>query len=308
MLIRQYLRCLSTVYSPTELIVAGIPAYNEEKNIAKVILKAQNHADKIVVVDDGSKDYTGNIAEKLGAIVIRHETNLGYGAAIKSCFLAAKDLDADVLVTIDADDQHNPEEIPKVVGPILSGEYDVVVGSRFDRAWAKEIPRYRLAGLRILNEATNQVATRPVSDSQTGFRAYSRRAIGAIRIYESGMSVSSEIAINAGEQGLRIGEVPISINYEDKPSKHPVAHGLEVLSFIARFAAEKHALLLIGLPGLVSVVIGSYWALWVLERYNEIHRFAIGTALAAAGFGLVGFVAINTALILFALSEFSRRA
>jgi glycosyltransferase involved in cell wall biosynthesis len=116
------------VYSPTQLIVAGIPAYNEEKNIAKVILKAQTHADKIVVVDDGSKDYTTNIAEKLGAIVVRHETNLGYGAAIKSCFLAARDLDADILVTIDADDQHNPEDIPKVVGPILSGEYDVVIG------------------------------------------------------------------------------------------------------------------------------------------------------------------------------------
>ena len=296
------------MYSPIRLIIAGIPAYNEEKNIAKVILKAQTHADKIVVVDDGSKDYTANIAEKLGAIVVRHETNLGYGAAIKSCFLAARDLNADVLVTIDADEQHNPDDIPRVVAPILSGEYDLVIGSRFDHGWAREIPRYRLAGLRILNEATNQVATRSVTDSQSGFRAYSRRAIGTIRIYESGMSVSSEIAIKASEQGLRIGEVPISIRYEDKPSKDPISHGLEVLSFIVRFASEKHALLLIGLPGLVCVVIGSYWTLWVLERYNEIHRFAIGTALAAAGLGLVGFLAINTALILFALSEFSRRA
>ena len=284
------------------------PAYNEEKNIAKVILKAQTHADKIVVVDDGSKDYTANIAEKLGAIVIRHETNLGYGAAIKSCFLAAKDLDADILVTIDADDQHNPEEIPKVVGPILSGEYDVVIGSRFDRAWAKEIPRYRLAGLRILNEATNQVATRPVSDSQTGFRAYSRRAIGAIRIYESGMSVSSEIAINAGEQGFEDWR---GADF-DKLRRETVKASCcaRIRSFVVHRTIRCR-----------KTRVTADWLAWLGVRCHRVvlgalgvgavqrdSQFAIGTALAAAGLGLVGFVAINTALILFALSEFSRRA
>ena len=96
----------------------GIPAYNEEKNIAKIIVESKKFADQIIVCDDGSKDSTATIAESLGVIVIKHHKNLGYGSAIQSIFLKAKEINADILVTIDADGQHKVEDIAKLVKPI----------------------------------------------------------------------------------------------------------------------------------------------------------------------------------------------
>ena len=113
------------------LVVVGIPAYNEEKTIARVVLEAQKYADVVVVCDDGSADLTKQIAERLGADVVRHEQNSGYGAAIQTLFKRAKELRADVLVTLDGDGQHDPEEIPQLITPILTGNAEVVLGSRF---------------------------------------------------------------------------------------------------------------------------------------------------------------------------------
>ena len=112
-------------------VVVGIPAFNEENTIARVVLEAQKYADVVVVCDDGSSDLTCEIAERLGTDVVKHERNLGYGAAIKSLFERARALDADVLVTLDADGQHDPQEIPKVVWPVANCVADVVIGSRF---------------------------------------------------------------------------------------------------------------------------------------------------------------------------------
>ena len=105
-------------------VVVGIPAFNEEKTIARVVLQAQKNADKVVVCDDGSTDLTSEIAERLEAEVVRHEQNLGYGAAVQSLFRRARELGADVLVTVDADGQHNPDEIPSVVKLLLDGDAD----------------------------------------------------------------------------------------------------------------------------------------------------------------------------------------
>ena len=113
------------------MIVAAIPAYNEEKTIAKVVVHAMKYVDKVVVVDDGSTDDTATIAEHLGAHLVRHDGNLGYGAAIRSCFSIARDLNSDALVILDADGQHNADDIPKLLAPIQAGEADIVVGSRF---------------------------------------------------------------------------------------------------------------------------------------------------------------------------------
>ena len=98
------------------MIVAAIPAYNEEKTIAKVVVRAMKYVDKVVVVDDGSTDDTATIAEHLGAHLVRHEGNMGYGAAIRSCFSFARDLNSDALVILDADGQHNADDIPKILG------------------------------------------------------------------------------------------------------------------------------------------------------------------------------------------------
>src|SRR4030042_4807226 len=112
-------------------VVVGIPAFNEEKTIARVVLEAQRYADAVVVCDDGSSDLTAKIAERLGADVVRHERNLGYGSAIKSLFNRARELGADVLVTLDGDGQHDPGDIPNVVEPIKNGVADIRLGSGF---------------------------------------------------------------------------------------------------------------------------------------------------------------------------------
>jgi len=127
-------------------IIVAIPAYNEEETIAKEVLKAKKYADKIIVCDDGSADSTAEIAKSLGVDVIRHKRNLGYGAAIQSLFERAKRLDFDVLITLDGDGQHNPDDIPKVIKPIIDDEADIVIGSRFVGDSLFAMPWYRRIG------------------------------------------------------------------------------------------------------------------------------------------------------------------
>ena len=292
------------------MIVAAIPAFNEEKTLAKVVVRAMKHVDKVVVVDDGSTDDTALIAQSLGAHVVRHDENKGYGAAIRSCFSAARNLAADVLVTLDADGQHDPEQIPKVIEPILNGESDVAVGSRFHRAGGGEdIPTYRIVGMRVLNEATNRIAKQKVADTQSGFRGYSKRAIDSIRIYETGMGATSEIDVRSGDAGLRIVEVPISVAYSglDSSTQNPLTHGLEIVSAILRIAGEKHPVLLFGVPGLAAIVAGLVGWLWTVQRYAEVQQLALGTALFSTILLIAGMVAVNTAIILYTIANVSKR-
>ncbi|MGD0204745.1 MAG: glycosyltransferase family 2 protein [Candidatus Bathyarchaeia archaeon] len=172
------------------LVVAGIPAYNEEKTIARVVLGAQKHAHVVIVCDDGSTDLTGEIAERLGAVVVRHERNAGYGAAMQSLFKRARVLKADVFVTLDADGQHDPAEIPRLVKPIEDGVADVVLGSRFmDKNGTAEMPAYRQLGVNVITKSSNGSAKNGVSDAQSGFRAYSKLAMEQLGdISENGMS------------------------------------------------------------------------------------------------------------------------
>lgn len=292
------------------MIVATVPAFNEEKTIAKVVARAMKHVDRVVVVDDGSTDDTALIAGSLGAHVVRHEENKGYGAAIRSCFSAARDLAADVLVTLDGDGQHDPEQIPKVIEPILNGESDVAVGSRFHTGGDREeIPRYRIAGMRMLNEATNRIAKQKVTDTQSGFRAYSRRAIDSIRVYETGMGVTSEIDVRTGDAGLRVVEVPIQVAYSglDSSSQNPLMHGLGIVSTILRITGEKHPVLLFGVPGLVAIAAGLGGWLWTVQRYAEVQQLPLGTALISTILLIAGIVAVNTAIILYTVANVSRR-
>src|SRR5574337_823605 len=158
-------------------IIIGIPAYNEEKNIAAIILKLKSITDKIVVCNDGSTDLTGTIAEKIGAIVINHPKNLGYGAAIRSIFLKSKELESDVLVTFDADGQHRIEDIQKVLDPIYKNEVDIVIGSRFVGQNADNVPAYRKAGIKAITSVANLSTETKITDSQSGFRAYTKKVL-----------------------------------------------------------------------------------------------------------------------------------
>ena len=265
------------------------------------------HVDRVVVVDDGSTDGTALITKSLGARLVSHDQNRGQGAAIATCLNVAREMGADVLVTLDADGQHDPEDISKVVQPILSGQADIVIGSRFQERVGGEVPKYRLVGLKIFIFATNRLAKQKIHDSESGFRAYSKKAIDLIRLYETGMGWTPEIAVRAGNAGLRVQEVPISIRYKGiRPGKNTLVHGFEILSAIIRLAGEAHPSLFIGVPGAILAIVGVY-GLWVFQRYLTMQQLAPASALFLTVLLLVAVIGTNAALILYLFSVLSRR-
>ena len=186
------------------MIIAAMPAHNEDERIAKVVLGAKKHVDKVVVVDDGSTDSTAEIAEALGALVVRHKENSGYGAAIRTCFETAKELDADIMVILDSDGQHDPSYIPDFITAMKTNKADIVIGSRFlAKNTLSPIPRYRIVGMKVLNLFTRLHGTK-TTDSQSGYRAYSRRAIEKIRVTNPDMGAGSEILTQAKDYNLKL--------------------------------------------------------------------------------------------------------
>lgn len=292
---------------PSPLAVIGIPAYNEEKAIARVIIQAQKHAAKVVVCDDGSSDMTAAIAERLGAVVVRHATNMGKGEAMRSLFRAGREMGADMLVTIDGDGQHNPDEIPDLLDLITSGEADVVVGSRFKGR--NEIPSHRRAGNKLLNAVTLQ----GISDTQSGFRAYNRRAVESIFPSERGMGVDSEILMDAARKGLKIIEVPVSVKYGiGKTSTHnPVYHTLDVLLSAVKLTSIRHPLVFYGVPGIALMGIGIYLglrALFLFSQQQAVTNVVMTYEMAGFTIVLAGLLSLFTALILFTLSTVVRKS
>ena len=189
-------------------IIAAMPAYNEEKYIGSLVLQARQYADEVVVVDDGSTDRTSKVAALAGATVVRHEKNKGYGSAIQSILAEAKKQNADILVIFAADSQHNAEEMPSLVKAISQGS-DVVIGSR--KLQRNVIAPYRRLGQRVLARMTAIASRKKLSDTESGFRAYSKRAINSLELKEKGMAVSSEIVSEAAAKGLKVTEVPTVI-------------------------------------------------------------------------------------------------
>jgi glycosyltransferase involved in cell wall biosynthesis len=209
--------------------LAAVPCYNTEGSIQQVVSRAKKYVDKVIVVDDGSFDNTAKVAESAGAIVIRHRKNRGYGGAMISCFKAARTYNADVLVILDGDGQHNPDQIPLLLRPILNGEASMVIGSRF-LGNQDSVPRYRRLGIKVITRLFNLGAGFKVTDAQSGFRAYSKRALDVISINGRDMGTSIEILIEARRKGLKVKEVPISCTYDaSSHSMHPLVHGLGVI-------------------------------------------------------------------------------
>ena len=283
-------------------IVVGIPAFNEEKNIAVLIIQLKKIADKIIVCNDGSTDLTSKIAEELGAIVINHEKNLGYGAAIRSLFLKSKDLDADILVTFDADGQHRIEDIDKVINPIINGESDLVIGSRFLDESAKEVPRYRKAGIKLITKITNATIKKQLTDSQSGFRAYSKKVLNELNPSELGMGISTEILIKASAKNFRISEVPIKIVYDGDTSTHnPISHGSSVLLSTIKFTSIEHPLKFYGIPSMIFFAIGLLFTSLSIEYYADIGRLNTNLTLIGAGSILIAVVLLLTGILLYSL-------
>ena len=214
-------------------VVAIIPAYNEEKALADVIGKTLEHVDEVIVVDDGSSDKTSEVAIEAGARVIRHSVNLGKGEALKSGFKAIGD--DSIIITIDGDGQHDPSEIPDLIRPIIEDGADLVNGSRYMNGPEENTPAYRRVGQKVLDIATNISAGTKVTDSQSGFRAFSPQSKNFFRFKDTGFGIESEMLVDASEAGLKIVEVPITVRYDlDGSTKDPITHGVGVLFNIAK--------------------------------------------------------------------------
>jgi len=276
-------------------VVVCIPALNEERNIAKVIVDSKKFADRIIVCDDGSSDKTSEIALGLGAEVVRHERNMGKGDALRTLFLAARAYQPDVMVTIDGDAQQDPNEIPMLVEPVRAGEADIVIGSRF-MGEGSSVPSYRRLGNRMLNAVTIS----GIRDTQSGFRAYSKQTLMSILPTEKGMGGDSEILADAFQKGLRIKEVTTSVSYHDGGTSktNPIVHTLDVFLSMVKHNSIRHPLLFYGGPGGALLILALGFWYWAAEVYVATRGLMISVALLAIGFTLVGLMLMTTAVIL----------
>ena len=293
---------------PKPLVVAGIPAFNEERTIAKLVLEAQKHVDVVLVCDDGSSDCTAEIAERMGADVIKHERNLGYGAAIKTLFTMAREVNADVLVTLDADGQHDPREIPRLIEPVLENKADIVLGSRFlaDKERDNEVPSYRGWGIKLISKLTGAASNHKFNDAQCGFRVYGRKALSGLSLVENGMGASVEVLMKAEKSGLTVVEVPAEVKYKElerSSTQNALGHGASVLMSIIRLIVEEKPLMLLGLPGMIFLFAGMAFGIWMLQIYAVEQQITTNIALASMAFVLIGMFTIFTAITLYAISR-----
>ena len=282
-------------------ITVGIPAYNEEKNIAKIIVDLKKVADQILVCNDGSTDSTAEIAESLGAIVIKHPKNLGYGGAIRSIFLKAREINSEVLVTIDADGQHKIEDVKKVIKPIVDGQADISIGSRFLEE-GDNAPKYRKLGINIITKVTNSSLSEKITDAQSGFRAYNNKVLQSLTPSDSGMGISTEILIKSSNLGLKIAEVPTEIQYEgETSSQNPISHGTGVLMSTLKYISIERPLVFYGIPSFIFFIIGLTFTFFAVQYYAEIGRLNTNLTLIAGGTLLIGVILIVTTILLYSL-------
>lgn len=286
--------------------LACIPAYNEERTIREVVRLAAKHSDRVVVCDDGSTDRTAQVAEESGATVISHQKNRGYGAAIISLFEYARQNDAETLTTLDGDGQHDPGQIPMLLEAIRRHKVDVVIGSRFPDG-DSEAPGYRKRGIKIITSASNYGTDFKVSDSQSGFRSYSKNAIAAIHPTEEGMSISTEILLKISNKGLSLAEVPITVSYEgDTSQQHAVSHGASVLANTLKYVSIRHPLQFYGIPAVVLLAVGTVFGAIFLDQYLNHQTVFYGSLLASGITFLVGAILLVTSIILFSMANLIR--
>jgi glycosyltransferase involved in cell wall biosynthesis len=281
-----------------------IPCYNEESRIASVIVKCLKFVGTVYVCDDGSTDLTAEIASRMGAVVIKHKNNMGYGAALRSLFDAAADSSLKVVVTIDGDGQHDPSDIQQLIKPILNQQADVVIGSRFFDSEKRHsnVPGYRRFGIKVINGTTNLVNSAKVSDTQSGFRAYDTRILRRILPSEMGMAASTEILMKASSENLRIEETPVEIRYYSDSSTHnPILHGFDVVLSTFKQYSVKHALLSYGLPGVILLAISAFFWTGVLGYYETTKLLETNFALVAIALTIIGLMMISTGIILWTL-------
>jgi glycosyltransferase involved in cell wall biosynthesis len=284
----------------TDRILVGIPAYNEEIGIGSTILAAQQYCSTVVVVDDGSADNTVSIAAQTDAVVLEHHENVGKGGAVQTIFEYAHGHDFDALVLIDGDGQHVPSEIPDVAEPVLDGNADMAIGSRYIEQKQTQTPLYRRFGQQFLDVLTTGSTNSDLTDTQSGFRAFSPTAVDELTLLTDGIGVESEMISEATEKNLELDEVPIDVRYEgvDGQTYNPLQHGLTVVAFVLQLIRDRHPLLFFGIPGMLLLLVGGGLGFQSAFLYQTTGAFHQWRAISG-GFGiLLGTLCLFCALVL----------
>lgn len=281
-------------------VTALIPAYNAEHTITPLILDVQSYVDHVIVCDDGSTDRTLKILRLLRETqrltVLRHEENRGKGAALHTLIDDGLQRESDVYVTLDADGQHKPCEIPRLTKPVLRGEADVAVGHRR----YGDIPFMRRVGNRLLN-----MASRTTGDGQCGFRAYSRRGLNLVSGYEGeGFTVDSEILAEAKRKRLRMVRVPVSVTYNQwSHTRSPFSHFREV----AAYFLYSQPLRILGVSGGAFFLAGCLLLLRGVYMWMKTKELAFGSLLIGGVGVMVGVTLFQSGLILHLMNRNERR-
>jgi len=253
-------------------LVIVIPAYNEEENIEKAVMSIPrkiNGVDKVevLVINDGSADKTADMALNGGANkVVSHTRNIGVGAAFMTGIRNAILMNADIVVTIDADSQFDSKQIPELIVPILNKQLDVVIGSRFDSSVPKNIPRIKLIGNKIFSKLVSWVIGQKLSDTQTGFRAYSKKSLMNISVVNN-FTYTQEVLIDLKFKGIQIGEIPVTVTEIIENSIPIILEGQEV-SFAVQVVPEFSTMV-------VVVLSSAFVLLLIFSRFRTISSFKI---------------------------------
>ena len=286
-------------------VIAAVPAYNEERYIGTVVLKARQHVDQVIVVDDGSTDRTTEVARLAGAFVIPHQQNRGYGTSVQALLAEAKKKNPDVLVLLDADSQHNPDEIPNLIKPIFEGS-DLVIGSREKQRY--NIPLYRRMGQGVLSYFSRILSGKRIVDSECGFRAFSPKAIAKLELKQKGMAISAETIAAATDKGLNVTQIPVSAIYtKDGSTLEPVTHGVGNLIRIITMISERRPLFFFGIAGVIPIVFGLIVGARVLTTLSEKEILVTGSALISTTLLIVGIVIIFTGILLNTIANILKR-
>ena len=285
-------------------VIAILPAFNEEISIGSMILHAREHAEMVLVVDDGSSDRTAELARFAGAEVICHPKNMGKGAALRTGFALAGQNGAKVIVTMGTDGQHDPEEISKLVAPILQGEADMVNGSRYMNGKDRNTPFYRRIGQNLLDKATNLNCGLHITDTQSGFRAFSKDSIGVFGFKSNGLAIESEMLEDAANAGLKIKEVEIGVRYDvDCSSENPVSHGIKVLVKVLEDIELSKPLLYFIAPGMMCSVVGLAMGMLFLQDFYQGRGLRLGSTILMIILTLVGVFMAFTGIILHSMAR-----
>ena len=258
-------------------VMVAIPAHNEQRTIESVIERADRYADTTIVVDDGSEDETATKARAAGARVIEHDRNRGYGAALQTAFWEAADRSVDHLIILDGDDQHDPEDIPKLVAEQQETGAEVVIGSRFVADTDTQLPLYRRFGLIVINILANVSigVTRSdsrIADTQSGFRSYTGRAVRTLATdwtISDHMGASIDILHAAREQNYRIEEVKTTVRYdvEESSNHNPIRHGIVLVGNILEILRNHRPGFFYGSLLACSTFVAL--TIWLLSRRSD---------------------------------------